>query len=296
MSGTRFSPAPALLACLLGLGGCGGQRPNIVVGSTTGAEQELLGEIIAQHLEKQMTAARVVRRLALGQTQLTHDSIVAGEIDLYPEYSGTALVGILRLSATSDAAATREQIQEYYRFRYQFEWIGPLGFDSRYVVVVRRNEAAGRGLTTLGGAAAQESGWALGAPLEFRERLDGMPLLMRTYRLILNVPLKTLDAVMLPRALEQGQVNMIVVPATDPCTQDAANVVLTDDRHGMPPLEAGITVRRATLERVPGLHKALEMLTGKVTEDRIRAMNVQMQRKGRPAAELAREYLAAAGL
>src|SRR6266852_5414091 len=153
--------------------GCGGSRSRpIVVGSKNFTEQLILGEIMAQQLERRL-GQKVERKLNLGGTLLAHQALVNGEIDVYPEYTGTALTAVLKLPPLSDPARVLDQVRAEYRKRWQLEWLAPLGFNNSFAIVIHGDEARRGPLRTLTEAARRKTDWAMGAGYEFLERPDG---------------------------------------------------------------------------------------------------------------------------
>ena len=151
-----------IIACLIaglgtaGIAGCTKEHP-ITVGSKNFTEQVVLGEIVAQHLEHRL-GRRVDRQLNLGGTMLAHQALVRGEIDLYPEYTGTALTTILKLPPTSEPAAAIALVRDEYQARFGLEWMDPLGFNNTFAMVIRGEEARKNKIATLSDAARYVTG------------------------------------------------------------------------------------------------------------------------------------------
>jgi len=198
MAGTQG--VAGLIACLL-LAACGGSG-RIVVGSKNFTEQVILGEIVAQHLERRL-GAKVDRKLNLGGTLLAHAALVNGQIDLYPEYTGTALTAVLKQPLSRDAAAVENRVRDEYRSRWNIEWMPALGFNNTFAMVIDN------GFETLSQAAARKSGWKLGIGYEFLTRPDGLPGLLETYHLPLDGTPRSMDLGLLYQALKQKQVDMV---------------------------------------------------------------------------------------
>ncbi len=281
-------------ACVLAglaaaLAGCA-RRPAVVVGSKNFTEQTLLGEIAAQQLERRLEA-RVGRKLDLGGTLLAHEALVAGEIDLYPEYTGTALTAVLKRPAASDPKAVFEAVAAEYRSRWKLEWLPPLGFDDTFAMVIRGADARSGGLATLSDAARRGKPWRLGVGYEFVQRPDGLAGLQRTYALPLEGAPRTMDLGLLYRALEGNEVDMIAANATDGPLSALDVTVLADDRRYFPPYEAAFVVREEALARDPRLRSALEELSGRLTGAAMRRLNYEVAGKHRRAADVAREFL-----
>ncbi len=288
MGGTK------IIACVIGavaLAGCSDAGRALRVGSKNFTEQVVLGEIIAQHLENRLHQ-KVQRRLNLGGTLLAHQALLAGEIDLYPEYSGTALVAVLKEPIQTDPAAVLKLVRAEYASRFHVAWLDSLGINNGFAMVVR---GADKKLATLSNAARDPKPWALGVGYEFEQRVDGLKALQKTYALRSST-IKTMDLGLLYRALEDGQVNMIAANATDGLLSKLDVKVLDDDKHAFPPYELCVAAREDRLSSVPGLRAALAELTGKFTDRKMQDLNYQVDGRHRPVAEVAAEFLQSAGL
>lgn len=276
-----------LVAVVL-LGSCSHQR-KIVVGSKNFSEQLILGEIVAQHLE-QALQTHVQRKLDLGGTLLAHQALVKGEIDLYPEYTGTALTTILKQEPDRDPAAVLEKVRSGYK-QWNLQWAAPLGFDNTFAMTVRKEDAEERGVHTLTEAAQFAPGWKLGVGYEFLKRPDGLAGLIRTYRLNAKGSVKTMDLGLLYQALEQRQVDMVAGNSTDGMLSAKPLVVLEDDQHYFPPYQAALVVRSQAYSEVPGLEGAVAALSGHISTEAMRKMNYELDGKHRPVREIAKEFL-----
>jgi glycine betaine/choline ABC-type transport system substrate-binding protein len=142
-----------MIACLsaLALASCGGHA-HIVVGSKNFTEQVILGEILAQQIERRMHVP-VERYLNLGGTLLVHEALVRGSIDLYPEYTGTALSAVLKRPPATDSAAVLAEVRAAYESQWKLAWLPPLGFNNTFAMIVRGEAARERKLATLSDAA-----------------------------------------------------------------------------------------------------------------------------------------------
>jgi osmoprotectant transport system substrate-binding protein len=283
------------LILLLALCGCAGGKHAIRVGSKNFTEQVVLGEIIAQHLEHRLHQP-VERRLNLGGTLLAHESLRGREIDLYPEYTGTALAAILKDGTSeNDPSQVLARVRSAYIKSFQVEWLDPLGIDNGFAMVISGPEARSKHLETLTDAAKQP-GWALGVGYEFEQRADGLAALNAAYHLQWKGSPKSMDLGLLYKALEQGQVTMIAANATDGLLSKMDLKVLQDDKHAFPPYQVCIAVRQDTMSEVPGLREALLELSGKFTNARMQQLNYQVDVAHRPVAEVAAGFLTQAGL
>jgi glycine betaine/choline ABC-type transport system substrate-binding protein len=263
--------------------------PRIVVGSKNFTEQALLGEIVARQIERRLGVA-VDRKLNLGGTLLAHEALKRGSIDLYPEYTGTALTAVLKQTAVKDAKTALVRVREGYR-PWGIEWLRPLGFNNSFAMVVRTSTAHEQGLRTLSDAARRAGPWRMGVGYEFTGRADGLTGLIQAYGLRLDGEPVTMDLGLLYPALQSKTIEMAAANATDGMLAHSDFAVLEDDRHYFPPYECSILVRRDTLERVPRLRAALEELSGRISDSAMRRMNELVDVEHRPEAEVARDFL-----
>lgn len=274
--------------------GCSEEHP-ITVGSKNFTEQVILGEIVAQHLEHRL-GRRIDRKLNLGGTMLTHQALVRGEIDIYPEYTGTALTTILKLPPTRDSAVAIARVRAEYQARFGLEWTEPLGFNNTFAMVIRGEDARKLNITTLSDAALYTPGWNLGVGYEFQQRSDGLTGLLKTYHLPLQGSPKTMDLGLLYQALQQRQVSMVAGNVTDGQLSVLDTVVLQDDQRYFPPYDCGLVVRAGILKDNPPLQHALVELAGRLTDPTMRKLNGQVDGEHRPVRDVARQFLREAGL
>jgi glycine betaine/choline ABC-type transport system substrate-binding protein len=289
-----------IVACLIvgmwasGILGCTKERP-ITVGSKNFTEQVILGEIVAQHLERRL-GRRVARQLNLGGTLLVHQALLNGDIDLYPEYTGTALATVLKLPLDHDPVAAMALVRAEYQTRFGVEWMDPLGFNNTFAMVIRGENALKNKIATLSDAVRYNPGWILGMGYEFQQRSDGLAGLLKTYNLPIQGSPKTMDLGLLYKALDQRQVSMVAGNITDGQLSVLDVLVLQDDKRYFPPYDCALAVRRASLEANPPLRQALKELTGLFTDRTMRKLNYQVDGAHRPVREVAEEFLREAGL
>jgi osmoprotectant transport system substrate-binding protein len=280
------------LLCLLTaalLNGCG-PRNHIVVGSKNFTEQLILGEIIAQHIEARLQQP-VERKLDLGGTLLAHQALLAKDIDMYPEYTGTAFTNVLKRSGVTDPAVVLEQVRAEYSSGFHLDWLDPFGFDNSFAMTIRGEDARARHLQTLSDAAADPTGFTLGAGYEFLTRPDAYGALNRAYAIKWNAAPKSMDLGLLYQALEQKQVSMGAGNTTDGLLNKLDVTVLQDDKHVFPPYQACIVVRQETLAAYPTLRPILSELSGKISDAEMRKMNYAVDAEHRPARDVAKDFL-----
>jgi osmoprotectant transport system substrate-binding protein len=291
MGGTKII---AGLIFVVILTGCSRSSP-ITVGSKNFTEQVILGEIVAQHVEQSL-GQRVDRRLNLGGTLLAHQALVNGEIDLYPEYTGTALTVILKQQPSSDANEVFKKVRAEYHARWNIDWLDPLGFNNTFAMVIRGEVARRNHIQTLSEAARYRPRWRLGIGYEFSQRPDGLAGLLDTYHLPLKGSPVSMDLGLLYKALEGNQVDMIAANSTDGFLSVLDVRVLKDDRCYFPPYQAALAVREDALEKHQGLRRALEKLSRGFSDKVMRRLNYEVDAKHRPVSEVAREFLGQAVL
>jgi len=278
--------AAALAVSILGCS----HEPRVRVASKNFSEQLILGEIVAQHLENRLHG-HVSRKLDLGGTLLTQQAMVAGDIDVYPEYTGTALTAVLKQKPLKDPKRVLAAVRQGYA-QWHLEWLDPLGFENTFAMAIRKQ--AGGPLTLTQAAATQP--WKLGVGYEFAHREDGLPGLMQTYGLRLSGQVKTMDLGLIYQALAKRQVDMVAGNSTDGVLAFLPITVLDDDRHYFPPYECALVVREEAERQFPALRPALVELSGRISSQTMRRLNYELDGKHRPAREIARNFLGSIGL
>ena len=253
-------------------------------------ESVLLGEIVAQQLERH--EIRVRRKLNLGGTFVCHEALVAGEVDTYVEYTGTAHSAILGLPTERDAEVVYRLVDSAYGARWDLEWTEPLGFDNTFAMLVRGETARQHGLETLSDAVPHAGSWRPGFGYEFMERADGYRGLVETYSLVFRTRPAVMDLGLTYRALADGQVDIIAGNSTDGQIAALGLVHLADDRRYFPPYEAAPVVRRDAFERFAGLRDALAALGGTIDEAAMQRMNFLVDVERRDVRNVAAEFVA----
>lgn len=268
---------------------------TIVVGSKNFPEQALLGEIVAQQIEAR-TRLRVVRKFYLAGTFICQQAILSGRIDMYVEYTGTALTAILHDPVESDPAAVRARVRQDYAKRFRLAVLPSLGFNNTFAIVIRGADARRLHLNTISEAARYTPQWRAGFGYEFMERPDGYQGLARVYGLRFAEPPRILDLGLLYRALLDRQVDLVAGNSTDGLLAARDLTVLRDDKHYFPPYEAVPIVREDTLARHPDVRGALEALAGEISDADMQRMNYEVVGQHRDIAEVARDFLSSGKL
>ncbi len=279
----------SISVALLFLAGCGGQRTSIVVGSKNFTEQWILGEIAAQQIERKLKI-QVDRKLNLGGTLLTHEAILHGDIDLYPEYTGTGASVVLKQVISADPAGAYMAVKDAYLSRYKLVWLPPLGFNDTFAMVVRAEDA--KRLSTPALSSANSRTWRLGVGYEFLTRPDGLQKLDKTYPLRWQGTPRSMDLGLLYRALQQRDVDMAAGNSTDAQLTDPRFVVLKDDARAFPPYNGCFVVRQSVAEEKPQLVLALRMLENHLGDDTMRDLNSRVQVQHQSVEKVAKDFLA----
>lgn len=279
-----------ILAIILLLCGCAPGHRGIVVGSKNFTEQAVLAEILAQHIEKR-TGLPVERRFYLAGSYICHQALLAGRIDLYPEYTGTALTAILKQKPSGSSVEVYEQVKDEYSRRFGLEVAAPLGFNNSFALVVRGDDARRLPLHTISELAAYAPRWRMGVGYEFLERPDGFAGLAKTYNLHFAADPRVMDLGLLYRALDEKQVDVVVGSSTDGLIQAHGLAVLEDDRHYFPPYDAVPVVREKTLAEYPAVREALSQLKGKISEEDMRRLNYAVDGEHRDLKQLVADFL-----
>jgi osmoprotectant transport system substrate-binding protein len=281
------------LLLLCAVSGCAPARPPVVVGSKNFTESVILGEIVAQQLER--SGIPVVRKLNLGGTFVCHAAMIAGQLDAYVEYTGTAYAAVLKQPPSTDPGAVRRTVDSMYRDRWQLVWTRSLGFDNSFAMLVRGADARRLGITTLSQAVPFAREWRAAFGYEFVERADGFPGLSARYGLVVRGTPAVMDLGLTYRALAAGQVDLIAGNSTDGQIKALDLVQLEDDRHYFPPYEAVPVVRLAVLQRYPAARAALDALGGAISADVMRDLNFQVDVGHRDVRQVASAFVARLG-
>jgi osmoprotectant transport system substrate-binding protein len=231
-------------------------------------------------------------RFYLAGTYICQQAILAGRIDTYVEYTGTAQAAILKQQVTGDPAKVYAYVREQYRRRFHLEVMPPLGFNNSFALVMRPEDARRLGVSALSQLAPVAPQSRLGVGYEFLERQDGYAGLVRTYGLHFAEAPRVMDLGLLYRALQNRSVDIVAGNNTDGLIAALGLVVLADDKHYFPPYDAVPVVRPALFAKCPQSRNVFASLAGRISADRMRAMNYAVDGEKKDASEVAREFLA----
>jgi glycine betaine/choline ABC-type transport system substrate-binding protein len=293
---TRGANIVVLLLALATLVGCAPSHGDrIVVGSKNFTESFILGELLAQQIESH-TNLKVDRRFYLAGTYICQQAMLAGRIDIYPEYTGTALTAVLKQSASANKTEVYQRVKDEYEKRFRLT-LGPsLGFNDTFAMEIRGEDARRLGVRTLSQAAQFAPQWHAGFGYEFMERADGYKGLASTYGLHFAEEPRIMDLGLLARALKDHQIDFAGGNATDGLIPALDLFVLEDDRHYFPPYEAVPVIRQQTAELHPEIVQALSELEGKISDAEMQKMNYAVDAQHRDTQDVVREFLRAKNL
>jgi glycine betaine/choline ABC-type transport system substrate-binding protein len=285
-----------LLVLWLLLASCGNNPgKRIVIGSKNFTEQLILAELMAQHIEAK-TDLQVERRLNLGGTFICHQGLLSGELDLYPEYTGTAYSAILKQPPLKDASQVYRQTQQLYQQRFNLEWTEPFGFENTFAMVIRGEDARRFRLKSLSDAARYTPQWQAGFGYEFAERADGFPGLAKTYGLKFSGPPRTMDLGLIYRALTAKQVDLVAGNSTDGVLSRLDLVILKDDKRYFPPYQAAPVARQQTLQKYPKLRQALRGLQDQISETEMQQLNDRVDSQHQDIKQVVQDFRRAKAL
>jgi osmoprotectant transport system substrate-binding protein len=268
---------------------------RVVIGSKNFTESFILGELMAQQIEAH-TNLKVERRFYLAGTYICHQAVLAGRIDIYPEYTGTALTAILKQKGGGDKAEVYQRVKREYERRFGLT-LGPaFGFNDTFAMEIRGEDARHLNIRTLSQAAAFAPHWRAGFGYEFMERPDGYKGLAAAYGLHFAENPRVMDLGLLARALRDRQIDLAAGNTTDGLIPALDLFVLEDDRHYFPPYEAVPVVRQQVLQQHPEVTQALAGLAEKISDEEMQQLNYAVDGRHRDVKEVVHEFLRGKGL
>ncbi len=286
----------AFLALALLVSACsqGSQTPTIRVGSKDFTEQFILGELYAQALEN--AGFKVDRKLNLGGTPVAQQALLNNEIDLYPEYTGTGLLTVLKQPVNSNREQVYQTVAQQYKEKFNLIWLQPSPMSDTQALAMTQKGSQKYGITTISEMAAKADQLIMVGPPEFQEREDGLPGLKRVYGDFQLKEYKAVDPGLRYQALTEGQADVAVAFSTD--GEIAANnlVVLKDDKNMFPPYQVAPVIRQDVLDANPRIADVLNRVTAQITDPVMQQLNYEVTGKQREPAEVAREFLQQQGL
>jgi len=297
-------PLLALLTATLVVA-CAGSNPNttdttaspsgpIRVGSKDFTEQFILGEMYALVLED--AGLEVERKLNLGGTPVAHAGLLNDEIDLYPEYTGTGLLTILKLPSSSDQQEVFNTVSQQYKDQFNLVWLEPAPMNNTQALAMTRTKAEELGIQTISDMAAQANNLIMVGPPEFQAREDGLPGIQKAYGDFQLKEYKAVDPGLRYKALVDGEADVTVAFGTDGEISAFDLVLLEDDQQLFPPYQVAPVVRQAVLDANPAVADTLNALAPKLTDEVMQRLNYEVSGNQREPADVAKEFLTAEGL
>jgi osmoprotectant transport system substrate-binding protein len=271
------------------------QRPHLTIGSKFFTEQVVLAELLAQHIEAR-TGVHVDRKSNLGGTLLCHKALLAGELDLYVEYTGTALTGVLNESPSGDPHEVCNRVKQAYAQHFNLEVTEPLGFENTFAMVVRGDDAQRFHLRNTSDLVPYAPKMRAGFGYEFLERPDGFKGWSHRYGLHFAAQPSVMDLGLIYRALVDKKVDIVAGNSTDGLIDALHLVPLIDDKHYFPPYDAVPIVRRDALAKFPQLRPALADLAHKISAEEMRHLNAEVDANQRDADAVVRAFRASKSL
>jgi len=289
MSKLTRKEATILIGAALMLPQCGRRGNAIVIGSKNFTEEFIIAEIYAQTLEG--AGLRVVRKFDLGSTQIAMAALRRGDIDLYPEYTGTALIDVLHLPPMRDADALYRRVREDFEKRYALRWLQPSPMNDSQGLATTQAISKQYNLATLSQLSRLAPQLRLGAIPEFLSRADALPGLQKFYGGFQFKDVKTYDIGLKYRALLHGDADVVTAFTTDGAIAANNLVVLKDDKHFWPEYHIAPVVRVDALRRSPGIAPALNRIAPAIDDAAARAMNYAVDIKKEDSADVAAAFL-----
>lgn len=292
----KRAQALSLLGCAAFAGcGAGGGASAVAIGSKNFTEELIVGEIYAQVLEQ--NGFKVNRKLNLGGTEIAQAALVRGDIDLYPEYTGTALIDVLKLPVSHDAAAIYQTVKSTYEQKYSLTWLDPAPFNDSQGLATTKAIAAKYNLKTLSDLSRAASQLRLGSIPEFIKRPDALPGLQKAYGGFVFKDIKLFDIGLKYKALLSGAVDVVVAFTTEGALVANDLVVFVDDKHFWPTYQIAPVIRQSTLKAMPAIATHLNRVAPQLTDAVMRDLNNQVDgTQKRDAADAARDFIKTHGL
>lgn len=282
------------LTTLLGIAACGGGEKKVVIGSKEFTESVILREMMAALVE--VNSDIKTEQKFLGGTLICFNSLKSGNIDLYAEYTGTALTAILKQAPMTDPQKVYDTVKANFKDQYQLEWLAPFGFNNTYVLTMRKDHAQELGVEKISDLGTHLDTLKAGFTHEFLERPDGYPGLTKHYGLKLTQKPKGMDPGLMYKAIAEKQIDLTSGFATDGRISAFDLVMLSDDKRFFPPYYAAPVIRSDTLGKYPELKDILNKLAEIIDDAMMAQLNYEVDEKGRSTAEVARDFLQKQGL
>lgn len=285
-----------LTAILLTLTACSSQEPKtVVIASKPHSEQYILAEMLSLLIENH-TDIKVEKKLGIGGgTSNIHPAMLRGDFDIYPEYTGTGLLFVLKEDLITDSDELYKRVQDRYLEEYNIKWLGLYGFNNTYALAVKESTAQTYNLETYDDLALASKDLVFGAEYDFFERDDGYEALKDAYGFEFK-DTKEMDIGLKYEAIGSDEVDVINAFSTDGLIKQYNLKVLEDNKNFFPAYQAATLIRKETLDKYPELEEVLEKLTGQISDDEMIQMNYQVEKENMDPRDVAEQFLKAKGL
>lgn len=300
----------ALLLSLALLAGCGGSKKSdagggsgggtsskkVTIGSKDFTENILLGEMVAQLIEKN-SDIKVERKLNLGGTKVNFDGLMNGDLDLYPDYDGTGYsVHLKHTEPITDPTKVYDQVKKEFEEKFKLTWSKPFGFNNTYALAMPRKIAEENQIVSYSDLAKVSDKFVFGTTNEFMGRqADGYNPLVKTYGFKFK-DVRTMQTGLRYKAVESGDIQVMDAYATDGKLKEFDMKLLVDDKHFFPPYNGAMVVRMDTAAKYPELMGIIDKLAGKLSDEKMQELNYLVDVKGESVDKVARDFLTKEGL
>lgn len=291
----RLSALALLAALALPLAACSGKSNTITVGSKDFGENIVLGEMLAQLVEHD-TDLKVNRKLNMGGTFVCFEAMKSGQIDVYPEYTGTGLTAHLKMDVITDPDESYRVVSEEFAKQFNIVWLQPIGFNNTYTLAVTNDVYQKYGVKTYSDLAKVSDQLVFGAEHEFFDREDGFDGLIKTYGLAFKGEPKKMNVSLKYQAIGNGDIDVTDAFSTDGPIKQYNLKVLQDDKHFFPPYYAAPIVRQEVLDEHPELKDVLDKLAGLIDDATMTELNYRIDVQGEEVSVVAKDFLTEKGL
>ena len=285
----------ALFIGLVFLSGCESKKDTIHIATKPMSEQFILGEMLALLIEENSDLHVKITKGVGGGTSNIHPAMIKGDFDLYPEYTGTGWLVILKKDTLLPPDQLFSELQKEYSREYGLKWVAPYGFNNAYSLAVSNEMAKKYNLKTFSDLALYPDLFTFGAEYDFYEINDGYADLCAYYNLKFKKNLD-MDIGLKYEAMRSGKIDVINIFTTDGQLSHANLTILKDDKHFFPSYYCATIVREETLKEHPELERILEKMNGILTDQEMADMNYKVDVEHRTEREVAVEFLKKKGL
>ena len=271
------------------------KKENLVIAGKLGPEPEILANMYKILIEKN-TDMTVTVKPNFGKTTFLYEALKKGDIAIYPEFTGTVTESLLKAAPQvgHDPGAVYQAARDGIKRQDDLALLKPMAYQNTYAVAVPKKIAQEYGLKTISDLKKVEGQLRAGFTLEFNDREDGNKGLQKVYGLHLQV--STMEPALRYQAIQSGDIQITDAYSTDAELARYDLVVLEDDKQLFPPYQGAPLMKEALLKKHPELEDILNKLSGKITESQMSQMNYQVGVEGKPAAQVARDFLVKEGL